>query len=98
MVLYPEADGTRLSARFGPAPAVWTLYVALYAVSLIMTLLCVAFGFAQWSAGQTPVALYFAPVALFCAGLVYGASYVGQGLGSAQMYALRAFVERCAAD
>jgi hypothetical protein len=44
----------------------------------------------QWSLGQTPVALYVAPGAALLAGLVYGASFVGQGTGSEQMYLLRA--------
>ena len=49
----------------------------------MLTCLALAFGVAQLIMHTTP------PGAVL-AGLVYGASYVGQGLGSEQMYLMRA--------
>ncbi len=88
-----DGEGSRLHARFGPDPHIWTLYVALYSVSVAFALGCLMYGVSQWIARQPPWALYLTPLALVLAGLVYGASFVGQGLGSEQMYRLRAWLE-----
>ena len=48
------------------------------------------FGLVQLSIGQSPWALLVAPGTAVLGALVYGASFVGQGLGSEQMYFLRA--------
>jgi hypothetical protein len=89
-----EGDGSILRARFGPHPHVWTLYVMLYSTSLAIFIGCVMFGISQWMVGSRPWGLYLSPAALILSGLVYGASYVGQGLGSLQMQELRSFVEK----
>ncbi|MAQ16121.1 MAG: hypothetical protein CMN30_15190 [Sandaracinus sp.] len=89
-----EGGETTLRARFGPDPHVWTLYVALHAVSIFGAFVCVTFGISQWVAGDAPWVLALLPLAVVLPGLVYGAAYVGQGLGSDQMFALRAFLER----
>ncbi len=94
----PEGEGARLRARFGPDPHIWTLYVALYSVSVLFAVGCLVYGVSQWVAQQSPWALYLTPLALLFAGLVYGASFVGQGLGSAQMYELRAWLEARVAE
>ncbi|MCA8971412.1 MAG: hypothetical protein KDC95_16585 [Planctomycetes bacterium] len=88
-----DERSSRLHARFGPHPHVWTLYVALYAVSVIFAIACAVVGASQLTLGMRPYALYLTPFAVILAALVYGASYVGQGLGSAQMYSVRAFLE-----
>jgi len=93
-----DEDGASLKARYGPHPHVWTLYVALYAISVFVAIACAVWGFAQVLMGGTPWALYLTPIAVVLAGLVYGASFVGQGLGSDQMYALRAFLEHAILD
>lgn len=90
-----ESDGgCQVHARFGPHPHVWTLYVILYGVSSMVALACVIYGAAQLTMGTTPWALWLTPIAAVLAGLVFGAAYVGQGLGAEQMYVLRAFLER----
>jgi len=88
-----EGDGALLHARFAPHPHVWTLYVMLYSTSLAFFVGCVMFGISQWMVGSEPWGLYLIPAAFVLSGLVYGASYVGQGLGSLQMLELRSFVE-----
>jgi hypothetical protein len=87
----PRAGGgLDLDARFGPDPYVWAMYLLAYGTLLVLTFFAAMFGIAQWTLGQQPVALFVAPAAGVMAGLVYGASFVGQGLGSEQMYFLRA--------
>lgn len=88
--LAPREGGAKLEARFGPHPHVWGMFTAIYFALLIVSLLAGAFGYAQWSIGQPPVALWALPAALVLAGLTFGASFIGQGLGFEQMYELRA--------
>ncbi|MEM9553608.1 MAG: hypothetical protein AAGC60_05065 [Acidobacteriota bacterium] len=92
-----SGDGTVLRARFGPHPHVWTLYLALYATSVSLAIGCIMYGASQWMVGSEPWGLYLTPLALILSALVYGASYVGQGLGSLQMQELRSLVERAIA-
>lgn len=89
-----DAEGCVVKARFGPHPHVWTLYVILYGVASMVALACLVFGAAQLTMGVTPWGLWLTPIAAVLAGLVFGAAYVGQGLGAEQMYRLRAFLER----
>lgn len=92
-----EGDGTVLRARFGPHPHVWTLYLALYATSVALAIGCAMFGISQWMVDSEPWGLYLIPVGVVFSALVYGASYVGQGLGALQMQELRSLVERAIA-
>lgn len=86
--------GATLEARFGPDPYVWALYLLSYGALLILTFFATMFGIAQLSIDQAPTAFYVAPLAGVLAGLVYGASFVGQGLGGEQMYFLRATITK----
>lgn len=85
-----EDGGTLLEARFGPDPYVWALYLFSYGALLVLTFWALIFGVVQWTLGQPPTALWAAPALALLAALVYGASFVGQGLGAEQMYFLRA--------
>lgn len=84
-----DDGGSLISARFGPDPYVWGFYVLSYGALTIITIFAVIYGLVQWSLGQSPTALYVAPGAAILAALVFGASFVGQGLGVDQMYFLR---------
>lgn len=96
VVINPTDEGkSHLCCRFGPHPHIWTLYVALYALFIILAIASASFGVAQLSADKTPYALFLAPASLVLAGLVYGGAYVGQGLGTDQMYQLRTFLAHC---
>jgi hypothetical protein len=84
-----EGDKTRLSVRFGPHPHVWGMYVAGYFILGTLSLIALSFGFSQLTLGQSPTAFLSLPVAALLFGLLYGASFVGQGLGFDQMVRLR---------
>ncbi len=92
----PDGEGAVLEARFGPDPYVWALYSLGYGALTILTLFAALFGIAQLMLHQTPSAFIVAPIAGVLAGLAYGASFVGQGLGSDQMYFLRATLTQLA--
>jgi hypothetical protein len=86
--------GTQLTAMFTPHPQVWTGFLAVQALFAFLSL-----GAAAWLAsvlmlGQDPIVAAGAlGLLLFGGGFAYGAAYVGQGLGSEQMYVLRAFLD-----
>lgn len=88
--LVAEGDGTRLRCRFGPDPYLWATYLLGSVALAVLTCLSLVFGLSQLLIHATPTGLYAAPGGAVLAGLVYGASYVGQGLASEQMYLLRA--------
>ncbi|CAN5921781.1 hypothetical protein BH11MYX4_BH11MYX4_60850 [soil metagenome] len=91
--------GTLLSAMFAPHPQIWTSF---FAVQVLFGLLSV--GAAVWLTsalilGQDPtLAVVSLGAMLFGGGFAYGAAYVGQGLGSEQMYELRAFLDAALRD
>jgi hypothetical protein len=91
--------GTLLSAMFAPHPQIWTSFVA---VQVLFGLLSI--GAAVWLTsalilGQDPtLAVVSLGAMLFGGGFAYGAAYVGQGLGSEQMYELRAFLDAALRD
>ena len=91
--------GTRLSAVFAPHPQIWTTFIAIQAVFALLSI-----GAAVWLTstlllGHDPVVAVVSLLAmLFGGGFAYGAAYVGQGLGSEQMYELRAFLDAALRD
>ncbi len=85
-----ESGGADIDARFGPDPYVWAMYVFGYGTLTVVSVFSAMFGIAQLTLKQQPTAFFVAPAAAVLAGLVFGASFVGQGLGSEQMYFLRA--------
>ncbi|MGE0788308.1 MAG: hypothetical protein AB7S26_21725 [Sandaracinaceae bacterium] len=89
-------EGPCLRGRFAPHPHVWTMFMAIYGVLALVAVMGLVYGASQWTLGWTPWALAIAPAALALIGFVYGAAFIGQGLGAAQMYALRSFLDRAA--
>lgn len=86
--------GSHLAARFGPHPHVWGMCMAIYLVLAFLSLIAAAYGVSQWMVHEKPTALLAIPCALVAAGLLFGASFIGQGLGFEQMYELRATLTR----
>jgi hypothetical protein len=91
-----EGSTTRLSVRFGPHPHVWGMYLAGYFMLGTLSLIALSYGFSQLTLGQSPTAFFVLPGAALLFGLLYGASFVGQGLGFDQMVRLRDALQRLA--
>jgi len=89
-------DAPQLHGRFAPHPHVWTLFMAIYGVLSLTALGGLMVGLSQWSLGWTPWALAVAPAAIALIGFVYGAAFIGQGLGAEQMYELRSLLDDAA--
>ncbi|MFT4515262.1 MAG: hypothetical protein ACI89X_004697 [Planctomycetota bacterium] len=82
-----------LVGRFSPSSPVWTGFLAIY-----LTLTCVgicagSYGGAQMILGDAPWAFVGVPIAIALAAFTYGAAFIGQGLGSEDMYELHRFVD-----
>jgi hypothetical protein len=94
-----DAGGTQLSAMFAPHPSIWSTFVAIQALFALLSV-----GAGVWVASALTLAqsitvpLITLGVMLFGGGFAYGAAYVGQGIGSEQMYELRAFLDAALRD
>ena len=86
-------DGTLVRGLFGPKPAVWSLFIAAYAVCLFGALGALGFAYAQWTLGQSPWALGILPIAAIGALVTYGFARYGQHQGRDQMSRLRTFLD-----
>ena len=87
-----EVDGTHVRGRFGPHPHVWTGFMAVYAVLAFAGLISCMYGWAQLLLDGPGYALLGVPASAALAAFVYGAEWIGKGLGTEQMFVLRDFV------
>jgi hypothetical protein len=91
--------GTRLAAMFAPHPQIWTSFVAVQFLFALLSVAAAMYLISTLMLGRD----YWLPLGmlglmLFGGGFAYGAAYVGQGIGSEQMYELRAFLDAAVAD
>jgi hypothetical protein len=93
--LSPQGRGTHLHGLFGPHPNVWTLFMALYAVTAFFGLIGLTFGVSQLGLDQDPWALWVVPAAAALGGAFYAVALMGQRLAHEQMVMLRGFLEEC---
>ena len=90
-----DDDTTTIYVRIGPAPAVWTGYIALQAVIGFSGLGTLMYAWSQHAAGEDPwTTLWLFPVFVVLGALVFGGAFVGQGLGADEMYELRTFLDQ----
>ena len=87
------SEQTHVRGLYGPKPAMWSLFIAGYAVCGCLAIFALAFGWSQSSIGQTPWAYAVAGAAGLGALGVYGLARYGQWRGRGQMEALRRFVD-----
>ncbi|MEZ4403249.1 MAG: hypothetical protein R3B06_24705 [Kofleriaceae bacterium] len=86
--------GAHLQGTLAPHPRLWTLFVGVQFVFALAALSAAIFLGVKWSLGQDLLGSAIVLVAtLVGGGLAFGAAYVGQGIGSEQMYELRAFLD-----
>jgi hypothetical protein len=85
--------GTHVHARVGPVPEVWTFFVFCYAATSALALFGMVLGWSQYTVGSAPWALGALPIWMVVCGLLYGASFVGRGLGAHQIHQILACVD-----
>jgi hypothetical protein len=89
----PHERGTAIHARLGPEPQVWTFFIFLYVATATPAVIGAMFGLAQLAMGNDPWGLIAIPAGLAAWGLIYLASFLGKGLGAAQIHQLLAVVQ-----
>jgi hypothetical protein len=91
--VHPAQSGCMVRGLFGPHPSIWTMFMAAYAVIGFSALVGIAFGYSQWSLGQSPQALWSLPGAVLATTCVYLLALHGQRLSRRQMNRLLEVVE-----
>jgi len=92
----PRGDGAwALRGRFSPEPNVWMIFMAIYGMLALGAVGGLMYGVSQMIIGEAPWAFAAIPAALALMAFTYGAVFIGQGLGSEEMYRLRSFVDDC---
>ena len=85
--------GSQLFGRYSPRPEIWTMFMAIYAVTIIVIFGALIFGYVQWTLGTMPWALVIAPLGLLLLIGLHVSSLVGQSFSSDQMHQLRERLE-----
>jgi hypothetical protein len=86
-------EGIRVRCLFAPRPAVWTGFAFVYAVLAAVAVGGALYALAQLTLGAAPRALLVSAGALALLAVIYGASFIGQGLAAGQMYELRRYLD-----
>lgn len=85
----PTETGSQLHCRFAPRPEVWTMFMAIYFVVLILMFAASIYAYVQWWMGDATWALLMVPIGIGLITTLHVASQIGQGLSSDQMELLR---------
>jgi hypothetical protein len=93
-----NAGRTRVVGHFSPHPHIWQAFVFIYGTLFAAGFFSLMFGFAELAMGRTPWALLGPVIATALVAFVYGATFIGQGLGAEEMYRLRAYLDGCVED
>ena len=88
-----EKEGTLLRGLYGPAPAVWTMFVFFYALIGFAVVVLLVIGFSRLSLDMSAAILWWVPVLLVILLSLYLVSFFGQKLGHDQMETLHTFLE-----
>lgn len=93
VIIDEHEDGSRVRGRFGPHPAVWTMFMSMHIFLVLSAMSGGILGFTHWLLGHTPWALIAVPICGVLMLGVYLASLIGQGAGADQMHVLRAALD-----
>lgn len=90
--------GSTVRGLFGPRPAIWSLFVALYAATGFLATMGVIYGWSDLSLGGSGAALWAGPAGIGVAGVIYVAGRIGRRLGMEQMHVLKQFLDTALAQ
>ncbi|MGH0033792.1 MAG: hypothetical protein ACQGVK_02050 [Myxococcota bacterium] len=86
-------SGVRVRCLFTPRPSVWTVFAFLYGVLALLGLCGGIYGLTLLTLGHFSWLIVAPLVSGALIGLIYGATFIGQGLASTQMYELRRYLD-----
>ncbi|MFK8111617.1 MAG: hypothetical protein AB8B91_05430 [Rubripirellula sp.] len=87
-------SGCQMFGRFSPRPEIWTMFMAIYGVLLIVMFAATIFGSVQLLLSHSPWAFLLIPLGVLLIAGLHLASLVGQGLSADQMDLLRSRLDR----
>jgi hypothetical protein len=85
----PTETGSQLHCRFSPRPEIWTMFMAIYFVVLILTSAAAIYAYVQWWMGDPPWALLAFPIGVSLIVSLHVGSQIGQSLSNDQMELLQ---------
>lgn len=88
-----DPKGSVIHGHFGPRPDIWTLAMALYAISGFAVLMGIMFAISQWLLDMQVWAGWVILGGILLAAIVYILALIGQWLSQDQMDELMAFVQ-----
>lgn len=93
-----QEQKTVIRGLIGPHPNVWTMFMALYGVCVLLSFVGAMLAYSQWSLGQSPWGMYGVMGACGGAMLLYMASLLGQRMALEQTIRLRRALEESLAS
>ncbi len=90
--LTEQAGNTIVKGYYSPKTETWTLFLAIYALTVFSTGVGTVFGLAQWQLGSPAWALWSLPIGVFAVACVWLGARIGQQLGSDDMRTIEAFI------
>ncbi len=89
----PAEGGSELRGLFAPAPAVWTMFAGLYAVSIFAVLIGLIWGGSQWQLDMYPSGFWIAGIGGILLITSYAIAFAGQKLGHSQIVMMKNFLD-----
>lgn len=89
----PTEHGCHVRGHFGPHPNLWTLFVFIYSVQVVVVVSGAMYGLVQGMMSEPPTALWAALGATASLGLSCGVDLTGRRVGAGQMEAVRSFID-----
>lgn len=89
-----DQNHTKVSGIYGPAPEVWTMFVFIYGVIGLCSIIVTVVGLANLTIGESGQILWLVPLFLIGFSTMYLVSYFGQRKGHNQIEGIYAMIEQ----
>ena len=90
---HPTQKGSLIRGLYGPAPAVWTMFVFVYAIIALAIVIALVIGFANMSIDESTAILWAVPLLILLLGSMYLVSSIGQKKGHNQIEDIHHYFE-----
>jgi len=90
---HPDEEGSILRGLYGPSPAVWTMFVFVYAIIALSIVIALVIGFANMSIDESGVILWAVPFLVLLLTSMYLVSSIGQKKGHSQIEDIHHYFE-----